>query len=235
MASFDWGAFVAGAADTTLKSWENRDAADRKKQEMLMLEQLRRDTSDYEFVRDTTERKKRVKTNQFDPATGESYGLNEYGEEIKGTRRLDQLSKEEYETNKAKAALDRLNTESQISDRKEDNEIRRAELAERRADRAESRAARQSGGGSGAGGAVTDTDRADALLSRYSHETKQAVKSNNISEAAVRLAAIEFARNSRTGQEAETGFLRFLSDYQAGRKKTDQAKRDPKALDSFED
>lgn len=233
--SFDWGAFTAGAADTTLKSWETRDATERKKQEQLMLEQLRRDTSDYEFTRSTEESKKRVKKNEFDPSTGESYGLNEYGEEVKGTRRLDKLSQEEYEQNKAKTALDRLNTESQIADRKEDNEIRRAELAERRADRGEARAARQQGNGSGAGGMVTDTDRADALLSRYSHETKQAVKSNNISESAVRLAAIEFAKNSKTGADAETGFLRFLSDYQAGRKKTDQSKRDPKGLDSFDE
>lgn len=234
MASFDWGAFVAGAADTTLKSWETRDAADRKKQEALMLEQLRRDTSDYEFTRSTEEAKKRVKKNEFDPSTGESFGLNEYGEEVKGTRRLDKLSQEEYATNKEKAALDRLNIQSQIDNRNVDNDLRRAELAERRADRAETRASRTAGG-SGLGGSVTDTDRADALLSRYSHETKQAVKSNNISEAAVRLAAIEFAKNSKTGQEAETGFLRFLSDYQAGRKRTDQSKRDPKALDQFED
>ena len=233
--SFDWGAFTAGAADTTLKSWETRDAAERKKQEMLMLEQLRRDTSDYEFIRNVNEEKKQVKRNEFDPATGETVGYNQYGEEVKGTRRLDKLSQEEYESNKQKAALDKLNIQSQIDNRAIDNDMRRAELAERRADRAESRAARQSGGGTGAGGAVTDTDRADALLSRYSHETKQAVKSNNISEAAVRLAAIEFARNSKTGAEAETGFLRFLSDYQAGRKRTDQAKRDPKSLDSFDE
>lgn len=225
MASRNVKNFIAGFANATLDSIQKREAYERDLQKARMLEELRtsqaKELADYQELLD----RKKVDKNltEADYTSGKRTLRNSYGEKV-GELEITPGEILEHQQDKTKQELELENIRSTIESRARDDA---------RQDRSTNayigsldRQGRSGGGsGTGADGEVNDLDRANELLYRYKEESNETAKSGNISESAIRMAAIAIIRNSRTGEEAQQKFLEFLNNYRTGRKKTAQAQR----------
>lgn len=222
MASAALQGFIKGFANTTLDSIQRREAYDMELRKAKMLEELRteqaKELADYQELLN----RKKVDKNltSADYTSGKRTLRNEYGETI-GTTDIDPYEMETAKMSREKDRLDLENTRSTIESRARDD------ARQDRSTNAYVASLNRKGldGGSGGADKPTDLDRANELLYRYQREAAETVKSGNISQSALRQAAIAIIRNTRTGDEAQEKFLTFLDNYRTGRKVTDQRKR----------
>lgn len=221
MASRNVKNFIAGFANATLDSIQKREAYERDLQKARMLEELRtsqaKELADYQELLD---RKKVSKDlTEADYTTGKRTLRNAYGEKV-GELEITPGEILEYEQDKTKQELELENIRSTIESRARDDA---------RQDRSTNAYIgsldRQGKKGGIDDEDVTDMDRANELLYRYKSEASEAAKSGNISESAIRMAAIEIIRNSKDGDAAQRSFLQWLNDYRTGRKHTAQRQR----------
>lgn len=218
MASRNVKNFIAGFANATLDSIQKREAYERDLQKARMLEELRtsqaKELADYQELLD---RKKVSKDlTEADYTTGKRTLRNAYGEKV-GELEITPGEILEYEQDKTKQELELENIRSTIESRARDDarQDRSTNAYIGSLDRQGKKDEED----------VTDMDRANELLYRYKSEASEAAKSGNISESAIRMAAIEIIRNSKDGDAAQRSFLQWLNDYRTGRKHTAQRQR----------
>lgn len=230
MASQALKRFVGGFALSTLDSIQKREAYNREIEKAKMLEQLRteqaKELADYQELINRRKPSKDLSSTDFE--SGKRVLRNEYGEKI-GELDVTASDKFAYEAEKRKAQLDEENTRSQIASRNRDDA--RQDRSTNAYIRSLDRQGRSDTGGSGKNGEVTDIDRANELMYRYKGEVDATVKSGNVSEPAVRQAAIAIMGEAKNGEEAQRAFLTWLNRYRTGRKFTDERKR---SLDAAE-
>lgn len=210
----DWSAFAGGFAKGVQGSWQAREEEERKMRTAERLEQLRRETSDYEFKRNTEHDAKQVKRSEYDPASNKVIDFNSMGQEV--GRRDSAAEAEAYQSNKRKASLDEAEIQSRIDTRNAELGLARSrEARESRETDARIKAGfgRSGSGSGGLDAAPDDFDRADALFQRYEKEIEEAISAGRMTRAQAREGAIGAISNARTGQQAQQGFLRFLSAY----------------------
>lgn len=221
MASLDraLAGFVGGIADYGLDQLKSRQDEEREVRKAKLLEDLRASTAERLASFEDKLRQQRG-DKQFSGAEGDEFVVrNDRGNEV--NRRA--LSDEEKRQRDMALEQDRLaldNVRSQISSRNRDD-ARQDRVA------ASTIAANSRRGSSDTAesGSLNNTSIANELFYRYKDEVEETVKSGNISQSALRAAAIDIASNSRTGEDAENSFLQFLNNYRTGRKKTAQAQR----------
>lgn len=218
MASRNVKNFIAGFANATLDSIQKREAYERDLQKARMLEELRtsqaKELADYQELLD---RKKVSKDlTEADYTSGKRTLRNAYGEKL-GELEITPGEILEYEQDKTKQELELENIRSTIESRARDDarQDRSTNAYIGSLDRQGKKDEED----------VTDMDRANELLYRYKSEASEAAKSGNISESAIRMAAIEIIRNSKDGDAAQRSFLQWLNDYRTGRKHTAQRQR----------
>ena len=109
MASLDIYRFMAGAAGEYKRQDDLRADYERELKKTHLVEQLRRETSDYEFKREEGRRRKLTDTRQSyaDGATGKYIMVNEYGEKI-GERQLTETEKRAMALDDIKAERERI-------------------------------------------------------------------------------------------------------------------------------
>lgn len=109
MASLDIYRFMAGAAGEYKRQDELRSDYERELKKTHLVEQLRRETSDYEFKREEGRRRKLTDTRQSyaDATSGKYIMVNEYGEKI-GERPLTQSEKQAVILEDIKAERERI-------------------------------------------------------------------------------------------------------------------------------
>lgn len=225
MASRNVKNFIAGFANATLDSIQKREAYERDLQKARMLEELRtsqaKELADYQELLD---RKKVSKDlTEADYTTGKRTLRNAYGEKV-GELEITPGEILEYEQDKTKQELELENIRSTIESRARDD------ARQDRSTNAYISSLGRSGDGKKGLDAIGDDDvpvmeTANELMYRYKSEASEAVKSGNISESAIRMAAIEIVRNSKDGDAAQRSFLQWLNDYRTGRKHTAQRQR----------
>lgn len=225
------GRFIGGFALTTLDNLQKREAFDRETQRDELLAKLRMEQEKELFeYKDLLDRKKPdARLSSENPTTGKITLRNSYGDEVKQID-MSAADKAKYDYELKKQSLDLQNIESQIKSRSIDDARQ-----ERSTNAYIASLSRRGGEGGGADGTddpeALEYDRADALIQRYGHEVGEAVKSGNISQGAIRAAALALIKKNQTGSGAQQDFITFLNRYRTGRAKTDQAKR---SLDSTE-
>lgn len=205
--------FVKGFTGTVLSEWEKRDVDEREMKKVRMLEQLRRETSDYEFKR----RAAYEESAPNDKASGADYEAGKYiVRDAKGRtvseRPLTSSEMEDRRMSTEAASLDTQYKRASIDNIGIDNAFKREEIDLRRADLADrgaERAARKAESGGGSDGTSTAYDRADALMQRYKNEVKMATDAG-ATPTEIRAGAVALAENSRTGGEAQQKFLEFI-------------------------
>lgn len=121
MASIGLNAFLSGAAKTGLASWEQRDKDKRELEKVKLLEQLRRDTSDYEFGRSVEYERKKTDRFQSGIDGGEYIMRNEQGEEI-GRRaptsaEITEMEGKSLDQQYKKAQIDNIATDNAFRER----------------------------------------------------------------------------------------------------------------------
>ena len=214
----DLGRIVAGAvggiADYGLDQLKSRQDEERGVRKAKLLEDLRASTA--ERLAEFEDRiRQRRGDKQFSGAEGEQFVIrNDRGAEV-GRRDLTAEEKRMRDLGIKQEELGLANLESQIASRARDDA---------RQDRVAA-ASIAASNRSDTPSSISNTSIANELFYRYKDEVEETVKSGNMSQSALRAAAIDIAANSRTGEDAESNFLTFLNNYRTGRKKTDQAKR----------
>lgn len=218
----DLGRIVAGAvggiADYGLDQLKSRQDEEREVRKAKLLEDLRAQTAErLATFEDNLRRKQGDKS--FSAAEGNSFVIrNNRGEEV-NRRALTEEEKRMRDLGIKKEELGITNLESQIASRARDD------ARQDRVATASIAASNRAGSSANDPSSISNTSIANELFYRYKDEVEETVKSGNISQSALRAAAIDIAANSRTGEDAESSFLTFLNNYRTGRKKTDQAKR----------
>lgn len=193
--------FVKGFADTTRTGLERREEEEREIRKAKLLNELRMATE-----------KEMTLFKESTPAAKEERDRARRNMEINEGR--FSLEQDRFEVGK-----DQWEREFGAT---QDYRNRSLSLQERSLD---SRGKGGKGGAGFAGGDATDFDIANELMYRYKSEVAAAAESNNISAPAIRQAAVAIVANSKTGDQAQREFLRFLDRYRTGRAKTDQAGR----------
>jgi hypothetical protein len=185
--------FVKGFSDTTLAGMERREEEERERRKIALLEQLRRDTE-----KDMLLFKEDLPSAKLDRER---------------TRQTMDLAVKESGRADERLSLDRTNIESQIASRARDDA---------RQDRSTNAYIRSLDGAGKKSDdeAATDLDVANELMYRYKSEVATTEQSGNISGPAIRQAAIAIVENSRTGEQAQKEFLKFLDRYRTGRAST---------------
>jgi hypothetical protein len=223
MASVGVLGFLKGASNIALDRLEARDKAEQEIKKAKMLEELRLSTNkELEDYKDLLE-SKNVDEDQssIDLAGGKRILRNKKGETI-GERGLTDTERSATQGSLDKLALDQEATRANIEQSKASAEASRASAGY-------SRVAAANYGKSKSGGLdaedATDMDIANELLYRYKNEVTETAKTGNVSQPAIRQAAIAIVENSKTGEDAQRSFLEWLNRYRTGRAKTDQRAR----------
>lgn len=209
---------VKGVSKYGLDQIEQRQEEEREVRKAKLLNDLRMST-EKELSTFQYDLKKGEADKNFSSADEDFYILrNSRGEEV-GKRALTAAEKRERALSLDKDQLEVENIRSQIGSRARDDarQDRYTNASIANMDAAK-KAASEAG--------TDDADIANELLYRYSKEATETVKSGNISQSALRAAAIDIAKNARTGSEAQEQFLKFMNRYRTGRAKTAQATRD---------
>lgn len=226
--------FIRGFAGNQLDQIKARREMEMDEKKARMLAKLQRDGAREDFLFKEDYKLE----HDVDPSMSSvNYTTGEVTQKTRGgkvlsVRKMDPAEMAEHAAKTQKAGLDNLNTQGQIAERIKDSgrqdALNVASIGSlNRSNRLEDE---------GASEGSLDRKRADALLTSYSREVGEAVRSNNISQSAVRQGALEFVRNSRNGEEMQTGFIKWLDSYRKGSKATDQRNRRPSpSLDSISD
>lgn len=180
MASIGLNAFIAGAANTGLKTWERREQMDADLKKAELLEKLRQSTSDYEFARNKAYES--TKTDRFQSGIeGSEYVMrNEQGQEI-GRRaptanEMAEVENKGLDTQYKRAQIDNVAIDNARADRQ--LAIQESQIGESRADRAERREARKA-----------QKSEADTILLSEFRNARDAMKASGANDA--ELAAAE--------------------------------------------
>lgn len=209
---------VKGVSKYGLDQIEQRQEEDREVRKAKLLNDLRMATEkdlatfNYNLKKDEADK-------NFSSADEDFYILrNSRGEEV-GKRALTAAEKRERALSLDKDELEVANIKDQIRSR---------QVGDAREARYTDASIANMGKDKAAAEKLASTDDADIaneLLYRYSKEATETVETGNISQSALRAAAIDIAKNARTGAEAQESFLTFLNRYRTGRAKTAQAGR----------
>lgn len=214
--------FVKGFADNQVDQIQERRKLENEEKKAKMLADLQRETSQANFLfEENFKKSNRVDAamSTIDPDTGKVTQRAQDGSVLSAR----DMTPAELASHKRKEQGDQLsidNIRSQIDSRGKgdarDDRVANARIG------SYNRANQKALDGSDD---PTDSDIANELVFRYSKDVEAATESGNISQTAIRAAAIELVKNSRTGEDAQESFLRFLGNYSTGRKSTDRAKR----------
>jgi hypothetical protein len=216
MASIGVLGFLKGASNVALDRLEARDKAEQEIKKEKMLMELRLSTNkELEDYKDLLESKNVDKDlSSTDLAGGKRILRNSKGTII-GEQGLT-----DTERAATQGSLDKLSL---------DQEATRANIEQSKASAANSRASARYHDAATADktsdSEPSDLDIANELLYRYKDEVSATAKSGNVSQPAIRQAAIAIVANSKTGDDAQRSFLQWLDRYRTGQAKTDQRAR----------
>lgn len=242
----DWGrfalGFVGGAANYGAAQINQRQQDERElKKEKLLMELRAQTDKDLEvFKHDLTQHDTDARMSGPDLATGKYIYRDSDGNQT-SSRDLTDSEKQDLKNNLAKGDLEVQNLNSQISSRAHDDSIadRRlsldaaqtaASIDASRASAANSRANAKyttsltgtpnSGlHGEPPGGGDPDLAAAGKLLSLYKDDISALTARGGVNTIAIRQAAYDIVKNSRTGAEADRAFNLWLTRLNTGKVK----------------